>query len=63
MEIKPFGVEQWMNRWETLAVNNIAETCVDSLFLYELLELSERKEEILVDLRGDQDDLRGHKGK
>ncbi len=52
MEIKPFGVEQWMNRWETLAVNNIAETCVDSLFLYELLELSERKEEILVDLLG-----------
>ena len=52
MEIKPFGVEQWMNRWETLAVNNIAETCVDSLFLYELLELSDRKEEILVDLLG-----------
>jgi aspartate/methionine/tyrosine aminotransferase len=65
MEIKPFGVEQWMNRWETLAVNNIAETCVDSLFLYELLELSERKEEILVDLLGTRmtyGDIKGSEG-
>ena len=29
-----------MGRWETLAVNNIAETCVDSLVLYDLLEMS-----------------------
>ncbi|KUK85798.1 MAG: Aminotransferase class I and II, partial [Synergistales bacterium 58_81] len=41
-----------MNRWETLAVNNIAETCVDSLVLYELLEMSGRKEEVMVDLLG-----------
>ena len=52
MKIEPFGVEQWMNRWETLAVNNIAETCVDSLLLYELLEMSGRKEEVMVDLLG-----------
>ncbi len=52
MKIEPFGVEQWMNRWETLAVNNIAETCVDSLVLYELLEMSGRKEEVMVDLLG-----------
>ena len=52
MKIETFGVEQWMNRWETLAVNNIAETCVDSLVLYELLEMSGRKEEVMVDLLG-----------
>ena len=40
VKIEPFGVEQWMGRWETLAVNNIAETCVHSLTLEELLELS-----------------------
>ena len=43
MKIRPFGVEEWMNRWETLAANNIAETCVDSLTLYELLDFSGRK--------------------
>ncbi len=52
MKIEPFGVEQWMNRWETLAVNNIAETCVDSLVLYELLEMSGHKEDIIVNLLG-----------
>ncbi|HPK43013.1 MAG TPA: aminotransferase class I/II-fold pyridoxal phosphate-dependent enzyme, partial [Synergistales bacterium] len=52
MKIEPFGVEQWMGRWETLAVYNIAETCVDSLVLYELLEMSGRKEDIIVDLLG-----------
>ena len=50
MKIRPFGVEEWMNRWEKLATNNIAETCVDSLTLYELMEFSGRKEEILADL-------------
>mgnify|MGYP002346868342 FL=1 len=52
VKIEPFGVEQWMGRWETLAVNNIAETCVDSLVLYELLEMSGKKEDIIVDLLG-----------
>ena len=52
MKIRPFGVEEWMNRWETLAVNNIAETCVDSLTLYELLEMSGRTEEIMTTLLG-----------
>ncbi len=52
MKIKPFGVEEWMNRWETLAVNNIAETCVDSLTLFELLEMSGRTEEIMAGLLG-----------
>ncbi len=52
MKIRPFGVEEWMNRWETLAVNNIAETCVDSLTLYELLEISGDTERIMADLLG-----------
>jgi len=39
MEIEPFGVEQWMNRWETECELNLAETCVDSLTVAELLRL------------------------
>ena len=44
MKIKPFKVEQWMNEYEMDAVNNIAETCVDSISLGELLRLSEIEE-------------------
>lgn len=40
MYIKPFGVEQWMNAYENDAKYNIAETCVDSLTIRELLELA-----------------------
>lgn len=40
MKIKPFGVEQWMDLYETKCVYNIAETCVDSLSLRELEELA-----------------------
>ena len=40
MNIEPFGVEQWMNVHETTARWNIAETCVDSLRVDELLQLS-----------------------
>lgn len=39
MEIKAFSVEEWMNAYETSAVYNIAETCVDSLTLEELVTL------------------------
>lgn len=44
MEIKPFGVEIWMNEWETKCELNLAETCVESLTIAELLELSGRNE-------------------
>ena len=47
MFIEPFGVEQWMNEWETKAVANLAETCVDSMSVGELLDLSGRREEII----------------
>jgi len=40
MKIKTFKVEQWMNEYENDAVYNLAETCVDSLTLRELLTLA-----------------------
>ncbi len=40
MKIKPFAVEEWMNRWETSAKYNVAETCVDSVSLDELFALT-----------------------
>ena len=40
MNIKPFYVEEWMNAYEEGARYNIAETCVDSISLNELWELS-----------------------
>lgn len=40
MHIEPFGVELWMNEFETLCDYNLAETCVESISIAELLELS-----------------------
>jgi aspartate/methionine/tyrosine aminotransferase len=40
MKIKDFGVEQWMNKYETHAVYNLGETCVSSISLNDLCELS-----------------------
>lgn len=40
MRIAPFAIEQWMDEYETVARYNLAETCVDSLTLGELLELT-----------------------
>ena len=39
MHIEPFGVEIWMNEWETKCEWNLAETCVESLTIAELLDL------------------------
>ncbi|AJD29031.1 aminotransferase [Clostridium botulinum] len=39
MKIKTFKVEQWMNQYENDATYNLAETCIDSLTLRELLNL------------------------
>lgn len=39
MKIEPFGVELWMNEFETTCELNLAETCVDSLTISELLSL------------------------
>jgi len=40
MRIAEFGVEVWMNRWETRCRYNLAETCVDSVTVAELLALA-----------------------
>lgn len=40
MKIAPFKVEEWMNAYETGARYNIAETCVDSVSLDELFEIT-----------------------
>ena len=51
MKIKTFKVEQWMNEYENDAVYNLAETCVDSLTLRELLTLAgEEPEKYLASL-------------
>ena len=45
MKIAPFGVEEWMNKYEVDAEYNIAETCVESLTVEELLNLTDNPEE------------------
>lgn len=40
MKIAPFGVEQWMNEYETRCEHNLAETCVDSITIDQLLHLA-----------------------
>ena len=48
MKINPFAVEEWMNAWEVGAKYNIAETCVDSISMNDLFELTgEDKTEFL----------------
>ncbi len=44
MQIEPFGVEIWMNEWETKCEWNLAETCVESLTIAELLALAGKNE-------------------
>ncbi len=50
MYIEPFGVEIWMNEWETKCDWNLAETCVESLTLDELLKLAGKSEADLSEL-------------
>ncbi len=40
MKIEPFGVEQWMNEFENHCEFNLGETCVASLTIAEMLELT-----------------------
>ncbi len=42
MKIRDFGVEIWMNKYETKCELNLAETCVESLTVAELLEMAGR---------------------
>ncbi|MDQ7249859.1 aminotransferase [Dongia sedimenti] len=50
MQIKPFGVEMWMNEFETRCELNLAETCVDSITLGELLDMAGKRESVLEEL-------------
>ena len=52
MHIEPFGVEIWMNEWETKCEWNLAETCVESITIAELLDLCGHSTEDLSDLLG-----------
>lgn len=40
MKIAPFGVEQWMNEYETRCDYNLAETCCESITIQQLLDLA-----------------------
>lgn len=51
MKIRPFGVEQWMNEYETTCEWNLAETCVESLTVAELLELAGTDSAVFDELR------------
>ncbi len=50
MKIREFAVEIWMNRYETQCELNLAETCVESLTMAELLALAGQREAVLSDL-------------
>ncbi|MEL7465789.1 MAG: aminotransferase [Pseudomonadota bacterium] len=47
MKIEPFGVEMWMNEFETKCELNLAETCVASITIEELLALAGRNSDDL----------------
>ncbi|QXI26378.1 aminotransferase [Pseudomonas vanderleydeniana] len=50
MKIKEFGVEIWMNAYETKCEYNLAETCVESITIEQLLEMAGKKDSILAEL-------------
>lgn len=50
MKIRDFGVEIWMNKYETQCEWNLAETCVESLTVAQLLEMAGKANVILEEL-------------
>ncbi|MGI9614927.1 MAG: aminotransferase class I/II-fold pyridoxal phosphate-dependent enzyme [Acidimicrobiales bacterium] len=50
MKIDEFAVEIWMNDYEFTCDYNLAETCIRSLSVEELLELSGRRDDVLDEL-------------
>lgn len=50
MKIREFGVEIWMNAYENDAKFNLAETCVDSITIAELLALAGKNDTALSEL-------------
>ncbi len=47
MKIKDFGVEIWMNLYENNCKYNLAETCVESMSVKELLTLAGNQDEVM----------------
>jgi len=47
LKIEAFGVEEWMNAYEESARINVAETCVESLTVGELLDLAGGRESFI----------------
>jgi aspartate/methionine/tyrosine aminotransferase len=50
VHIKPFGVEIWMNEFENHCAFNLAETCVESLTIGQLLQMSGKNDTLANDL-------------
>ena len=50
MYIEPFGVELWMNEFETKCDYNLAETCVESITVAELLEITDQHQNSIEEL-------------
>jgi len=46
MQMESFDVEHWMDLYETKCKYNLAETCVDSISLNQLIELTESDEKV-----------------
>src|SRR6056297_118064 len=65
MKIETFGVERWMDLYENEAINNVAETCVDSLRVKDLLEMAgepQEKMEEIMDMRLTYGEIPGSEG-
>ena len=50
MKIDTFGVEMWMNEWETKCECNLAETCVESLTIDQLFQISGKNKKDLSEI-------------
>ena len=50
MKIDTFGVEMWMNEWETRCDYNLAETCVESLTIDQLFQITGKNKKDLSEI-------------
>ena len=50
MRIREFGVERWLYTYENACELNLAETCVESLTLGELLKIAGKEESLLAEI-------------
>ena len=50
MKIDTFGVEMWMNEWETKCDYNLAETCVESLTIDQLFQITGKNKKDLSEI-------------